>query len=39
MEREMIEELGKKSNSVPLLTRSVTLEENDNNDPGSEESK
>ena len=39
MEREMIEELGKKSNSVPLLTRSVPLEENDNNDSGSEESK
>jgi len=39
MEKEMIEELGKKSNSVPLLARSVTLEENDNNDPGSEESK
>ena len=39
MEREMIEELEKQSNSVPLLTKSVTLEEIDNNETVFEESK
>ena len=39
MEREMIEELEKQSNSVPLLTKSVTLEEIDRNETVFEESK
>jgi len=39
MEREMIEELEKQSNSVPLLTKSVTLEEIDKNLTVFEESK